>query len=85
MGAALGEGSGYDRDTRATMAWVAPLLRIGVRFPESSTVSVRAAVEGVVNVVRPRMVVGGPLGAEERVDGSAVAGSAGLELVVAIP
>jgi hypothetical protein len=84
LGAALGAGRGYDRNTRATMAWVAPLLRVGVRFPESSTVSLRVAVEGVVNLVRPRMVVDD--GAEDhRVDGGAVAGSAGLEIVVAVP
>jgi len=83
VGAARASGTGYDEDMSATMGWIAPLLRAGIRFPRSGPLSLRLALEGMVNLVQPRLIVEGE--PPEHAAGGVVAGGAGLELVVAIP
>jgi hypothetical protein len=85
LGAAVARGNGYDDEMRATMAWVAPLLRAGLRYPQTGTLSLRLALEGMVHVVRPRLRVAVDEAEASTAAAGPVGGGVGLELVVAIP
>jgi hypothetical protein len=84
----LASGEGFDPSADATLGWVAGVLRAAVRYPATAPISLRFALDGLLNVLQPELQVEiegmpdapplsmatGPLGA---------AGS--LELVIELP
>jgi len=82
-GAAFAKGRGFDENLNATMAWIAPLLRAGVRYPQAGAVSLRIGVEAMVNLLRPRLALAGRSNAAETA--GPIAGAAGVDLLIAIP
>jgi hypothetical protein len=82
VGLAAARGQGYDDDMQSIMGWVAPLVRAGLRYPQTGTVSLRLTLAGMINLVRPRLVQRGR--AEHAATAGALGGAAGLELLIAI-
>lgn len=81
-GAAFASGSGYATSMDATMGWLAPVLRVALRYPRDEAVSLRLALDGAVNALRPKLVLEG---ATPSSTGDVLAGAAGLELSVGLP
>jgi len=87
-GLVLASGDGFDPSADATLGWVAGVLRAAVRYPATAPISLRFALDGLLNLLQPELQVEiegmpdapplsmatGPLGA---------AGS--LELVIELP
>jgi hypothetical protein len=82
-GAALASGSNYIVRKHAAAVWLAGIARVSVRFPASSVVSLRLAADGLVNIVRPKLVVEGDNGETRTAGVVGIAGS--LELLLALP
>jgi hypothetical protein len=82
---ALVSGSGRDYAQRAdaTGTLLAPLLRLGARYPARGLFSLGLALEAFVNLVRPELQVSGNAGAVSAV--SLFGGSLALEGVLAVP
>jgi hypothetical protein len=68
----------------ATMAWVAGVLRVALRYPADSRFSVRVAADGLANVVRPKLEVSGP-GAPHPEYAFPLGFAGSLELLFALP
>jgi hypothetical protein len=86
-GAVRASATGYDQSATPTMGWLSGLLRAALRFPTNGSFSGRLAVDGLIHVARPKLVVK-QTGEEDPVDtaGSSVVGlAASLELLVALP
>jgi hypothetical protein len=76
-------GDGFPVEKRATLPYVAPLLRLSLRYPARAPVSLRVAVDGLLNAVRPELQVSGPSTVS---DSTALFGAApSLELLVELP
>jgi hypothetical protein len=65
----------------STVLWAATAARLALRWPAAQRVSVRLAVEGHVNMVRPELRVDG---SRARLSPSVLGGSAGLDLLVSL-
>jgi hypothetical protein len=81
-GAAFASGAGYAEDAQVTMGWLAPRLRVAVRYPRMGVISLRLTLDGAINAVRPRLVLGG---ASTTRSAGLLGGAAGLELSVGLP
>jgi len=82
-GAVSARGDDFPVEKRTTLPYVAPLLRLALRYPARSAVSLRIAVDGLLNAVRPELQVSGPSTVS---DSTALFGAApSLELLVELP
>jgi hypothetical protein len=82
-GAVLADGQGFPVERSATLPYLAPLVRLSLRYPAHSLLSLRLAVDGLFNVVRPELQV---TGASRASDSSAAFGLApSVELLVELP
>jgi hypothetical protein len=84
-GVAFAHGRGFDDDLNAKMAWAAPLLRAGVRYPQAGAVSLRIGIEALANLWRPRLRLALNGRSDEVSTAGPIAGAAGLDLLIAIP
>lgn len=83
LGVVTGSGRGYASTDDATGTLLAPLLRLGARFPARGVASVGLAVEGFTNLVRPELQVSGHAGGKASVP--ALGASCVVEAVLALP
>ena len=83
LGVVLGSGRDYAATEDATGTLLAPLVRLGARFPAYGVVALGVALDGFVHLVRPELQVSGRAGGEAAVPplGAAVS----LEAVLAVP
>jgi hypothetical protein len=83
LGVVSATGRDYAPSTDATGTLLAPLLRLGARYPARGVLSVGLALEGLVNLVRPELQVSGNAGEVSSVPllGAALS----LEGVLAVP
>jgi hypothetical protein len=82
-GVVRARGDGFPLERSTTLPYVAPLLRIALRYPARSLFSVRLALDGLFNAVRPELQV---IGAGAAEDSAAALGLApSLELLVELP
>jgi hypothetical protein len=83
FGVVSGRGRDYAPGADATATLLAPLLRLGARYPAHGTFAVGLAFEGFAHLVRPQLQVSGNGGA---VSSAALFGaSLALEGVLAVP
>ena len=62
LGVVIGSGRDYAPNADATGTLLAPLLRLGARYPAHGLFSVGVALEGFVHLVRPELQVSGRAG-----------------------
>jgi hypothetical protein len=82
-GVVLAEGEGFPRDAEASMMWLAGVLRAAVRYPESSPISLRFALDGLLAARYPELQTRAPT--EDSSAPGPAAAAASLELVIALP
>jgi hypothetical protein len=82
-GVVLASGDGFDQNDDVTLGWAALVVRAAVRYPASTAISLRLALDGLLNAVRPELEVVGPPSATAIAGPVSAAGS--VELVIALP
>jgi hypothetical protein len=82
-GVVLASGDGFDQNDAVTLGWAAVVMRAAVRYPASTAISLRFALDGLLNAVRPELAVVGPPAATTIAGPVSAAGS--VELVIALP
>jgi hypothetical protein len=76
-------GDGFPVERRATFGYVAALLRLALRYPAQGMLSLRIAIDGLLNASRPELQV---TGASSTSDSTALFGAApSIELLVELP
>jgi hypothetical protein len=83
FGVVSGRGRDYAPGADATGTLLAPLLRLGARYPAHGTFAVGLALEGFANLVRPELQVSGNAGGASSV--ALFGASLSLEGVLAVP
>jgi hypothetical protein len=77
-------GYRFDANETATSAWAAGGVGAGLRWPRDAKLSLRVALRGYYNVLRPQLQVEVE-GAREQVSLASLGGAARLELIFAAP
>jgi hypothetical protein len=83
LGVVSGSGRDFAHSADATGTLLAPLLRLGARYPSRGLFSVGLALEGFVPVVRPELQVSGNAGTSSSF--SLFATAISFEAVLALP
>jgi len=89
-GLVLASGDGFAPSADATLGWLAGVLRAAVRYPATAPISLRFALDGLLNVVRPELQVEVEIaGIPDAPPVTAAAGPIGaagsVELVIELP
>lgn len=83
LGVVAAAGRDFASNEEATGTLLAPLVRLGARFPARGTFAVGLALEGFVHLVRPELQVSGHAGAVSSLP--ALGAALSLEGVLALP